>query len=67
MDSLTGPARDVVTRYNGLPPFELELVGGQEYGISLSQIQTVGVLNEEQSNSIRLLFVDTIYMLFFSR
>lgn len=45
VDSLTGPARVVVTRYNGLPPFEIELVGGQEYGISLNQIQTVGVLN----------------------
>ncbi|GMK37343.1 hypothetical protein PCCS19_03960 [Paenibacillus sp. CCS19] len=45
VDSLTGPARVVVTRYNGLPPFEIELISGQEYGISLSQIQTVGILN----------------------
>jgi hypothetical protein len=44
-DSLTGPVRLVITRYNGLPPFELDVVGGTEYGVSIDQIQTIGILN----------------------
>lgn len=44
-DSLTGPVRLVITRYNGLPPFELDVEGGKEYGVSINQIQTIGLLN----------------------
>lgn len=44
-DSLTGPVRLVITRYNGLPPFQLDVPGGNEYGVSIDQIQTIGLLN----------------------
>ncbi|THF76381.1 hypothetical protein [Cohnella fermenti] len=45
VDSLTGPARLVITRYDGLPPFELTVQGGLEYGVSIDRIQTIGILN----------------------
>ncbi|RED59337.1 hypothetical protein [Cohnella lupini] len=44
-DSLTGPVRLVITRYNGLSTFELDVPGGKEYGISITQIQSIGILN----------------------
>jgi len=44
-DSLTGPVRLVITRYNGLPPFQLDVNGGLEYGVSIDRIQTIGLLN----------------------
>jgi len=37
--------RLVITRYGGLPPFELDMPVNTSFGVSISQIQTIGILN----------------------
>ncbi|OXS56649.1 hypothetical protein B1A99_20250 [Cohnella sp. CIP 111063] len=39
------PVRLVITRYGGLPPFEVDIPGNSTFAVSINHIQTIGVLN----------------------